>query len=164
MRSRSAILIGAFFLWALLGQTALAGKEIHGADSSFRAEGVTVLWGILKGASEETSFVHIRILHDAAVAPALGFFSVEAVDPFSKERAWVVRGEPLQGLQTVKSVRTEFRDKTERWLHFYKDRGALEKREPALTIFFHGVPDTAPELLTEAELEAYLVQALSRIK
>jgi hypothetical protein len=63
----------------------------------------------------------------------------------------------------VKSVRTEFRDKTERWLHFYKDRESLEKGQPALTVFFHGVPDTAPELLTEAELEAYLVQALSRI-
>ena len=62
MRSRSAILIGAFFLWALLGQTALAGKEIHGADSSFRAEGITILWAILKGPAEESSFVHIRIL------------------------------------------------------------------------------------------------------
>ena len=164
MRSRSAILIGAFFLWALLGQTALAGKEIHGADSSFRAQGVTILWAILKGASEETSFVHIRILYAASATPALGFFSVEAVDPFSKETAWVMKGEPLGAIQTLKIVRTDFRDKTERWLHFYTDRESLEKGQAALTIFYHSVPDTAPELLTEAELEAYLVQALSRIK
>ena len=135
MRSRSAILIGAFFLWALLGQTAPAGQEVHGADSSFRAQGVTILWAILKGSAEESSFVHIRILHDAASSLALKFFGIEAVGPFSKERSWVVRGELLQAIQTVKSVRTEFRDKTERWLHFYTDRESLERGRPALTIF-----------------------------
>ena len=148
----------------LAGRPAFAATELHGADSSFRAEGITILWAILKGASEETSFVHIRILHDAAAVPALKFFRVEAVDPFSKERAWVMKGEPLGAIQTLKIVRTDFRDKTERWLHFYTDRESLEKGQPALTIFYHGVPDTAPELLTEAELEAYLVQALSRVK
>jgi hypothetical protein len=163
MRSRLAILIGAFFLWALLGQTALAGQEIHGADSSFRAQGITILWAILKGPSEETSHVYIRILHDRAVAPALMFFGVEAVDPFSKERAWVIKA-PLWGGQTLQIVRTEFRDKTERWLHFFPDRESMEKGQPVLTIFYHGVPDTTPELLTEAEVEAFLAQALSRIK
>ncbi len=164
MRRPPTIFIGALFLWALLGQTALAGKEIHGADSSFRAQGITILWAILKGASEASTVVHIRILHDQAAAPGLKFYRVEAVDPFSKERAWVLRGEPLRPLQTVKSVRTEFRDKTERWLHFYTDREALEKGRPALTIFYHGVPDTTPEVLTETELEAYLTQAHSPIK
>ena len=158
-------LVGLVLLFALLtGRPAFAATEIHGADSSFRAEGVTVLWGILKGASEETSFVHIRILHDKAAAPGLTFYRVEAVDPFSKERAWVMKGESLGAIQTLKSVRTEFRDKTERWLHFYTDRESLEKGQAALTIFYHGVPDTAPEVLTEAELEAYFAQALSRIK
>jgi len=143
---------------------AFAATEIHGADSSFRAEGVTILWAILKGASEETSFVHIRILHDKAAGPGLAFYRVEAVDPFSKERAWVMKGEPLEAIQTMKIVRTDFRDKTERWLHFYADRESLEQGRPALTIFYHGVPDTAPELLTETELDTYLDQALSRIK
>ena len=64
----------------------------------------------------------------------------------------------------MKIVRTDFRDKTERWLHFYADRESLEQGRPALTIFYHGVPDTAPELLTETELEYHLDQALSRIK
>jgi hypothetical protein len=157
-----ALLCAALLSLLLTGRPALAATEIHGADSSFRAQGITILWAILKGPAEESSFVHIRILQ--ADPGSFRFYGVEAVDPFSKERAWVMKGEPLGAIQTLKSVRTEFRDKTERWLHFYKDRGALEKREPALTIFFHGVPDTAPELITEAELEAYLVQALSRIK
>jgi hypothetical protein len=156
-----AILLLLFVLMA--GRPAFAATEIHGADSSFRAQGITILWAILKGTSEETSQVYIRILHDQATAPALMFFGAEAVDPFSKERAWVIKA-PLKDNQTLQILRTEFRDKTERWLHFYRDRESLEKGQPALTIFYHGVPDTAPELLTEAELEAYLAQALSRIK
>lgn len=140
-----------------------AAQEIHGADSSFRAQGITILWAILKGPTEEDSFVYIRILHDQTAAPKLNFLGVEAVDPFSKEREWVVKA-PLWGKQTLKIIRTDFRDKTERWLHFYTDQAALERHRPALTIFYHGVPDTAPELLTEADLEAYLAGAPARIR
>ena len=157
-----ATLLLLFVLMA--GRPAFAATEIHGADSSFRSQGITILWAILKGPSEETSFVHIRIMHDKAAAPGLQFYRIEAVDPFSKEREWVGRGGPLESVQTLKTVRTDFRDKTERWLHFYADRESLEKGKPGLTIFYHGVPDTAPELLTERELEAYLAQALTRIK
>lgn len=155
---------GLALLLALAGRPAFAATELHGADSSFRAQGITILWAILKGSSEENSYVHIRILHDAAAAPALTLFGIEAVDPFSKEREWATKAAPLQARQTLKIVRTDFRDKTERWLHFYADREAWEKKRPALTVFYHGVPDTAPELLSEGELEAYLAQALLRIK
>ena len=141
-----------------------AATELHGADSFFRAQGITILWAVLKGPAEESSYVHIRVLHDAASGPALKFFGVEAVDPFSKERSWVVKGEPLREIRTLKIVRTDFRDKTERWLHFYTDRESLAKGRPALTVFYHGVPDTAPEALSEAEIEAYFARALSRIK
>jgi hypothetical protein len=156
---------GLVLLMVLIaGRPAVAATELHGADSSFKADGITILWAILKGSSEENSLVHIRILHETAAAPAITLFGVEAVDPFSKERTWVVKGEPLRTLQTLKIVRTDFRDKTERWLHFFTDREAMEKDRPALTIFYHGVPDTAPELLSEADLEAYLAQALLRMK
>ena len=148
----------------LVGRPALAGQEFHGADSSFRAQGITILWAILKGGSEASTVVHIRILRDAGTAPPLEFFGVEAVDPFSQERAWVIKGEPLRAIQTVRSARADFQDKTERWFHFYTDRETLEKGQPTLTIFYHGIPDTAPELLTDAALEAYLAQALLRVQ
>jgi hypothetical protein len=158
-------LAGLILLLSLLTvRPVLAATELHGADSSFRAQGIIILWAILKGSSEENTSVHIRILHDQAETPWLRFYRVEAVDPFSKERAWVMRGEALRTLQTLKTVRTDFRDKTERWLHFYRDREALEKSRPTLTIFYHGIPDTAPELLSGADLEGYMAQALSRIK
>ena len=111
--------VGLVLLFVLLaGRPAFAAAELHGADSSFRAEGVTILWAILKGASEENSFVYIRILHDAAAAPTLKFYRVEAVDPFSKERAWLMKGESLGPIRTLKIVRADFREKTERWFPF----------------------------------------------
>ncbi|MDP1989946.1 MAG: hypothetical protein Q8K00_02900 [Syntrophales bacterium] len=155
---------GLVLLMVLMaGRPAVAAKELHGADSSFRAEGITILWAILKGPTEETSQVYIRILHDKGAAPALAFFGVEAVDPFSKERAWMIKA-PLGENQTLQLLRTDFQEKTERWLHFYTDREALEKHQPVLTIFYHGVPDTAPELLSEVDIEAYLYAAPFRIK
>ncbi len=154
----------ALLLVLVAGRPSFAATmQLHGADSSFRAQGITILWAILKGPTEEASFVHIRILHDQAAAPTLNFLGVEAVDPFSKEREWVVKA-PLWGKQTLKIVRTDFRDKTERWFHFYTDQAAQEKHRPALTIFYHGVPDTAPEILTEADLETYLTGAPARIR
>ena len=75
-----------------------------------------------------------------------------------------MKGAPLRTLQTLKIVRTDFKDKTERWFHFFTDRESPEKSRPVLTIFYHGVPDTTPEVLSEVDLEAYLTQALLRIK
>jgi hypothetical protein len=155
---------GLVLLMVLMaGRPALAATELHGADSSFRTQGITILWAILKGPTEETSQVYIRILHDKGAAPALAFFGVEAVDPFSKERAWMIKA-PLLENQTLQLLRTDFQEKTERWLHFYTNQEALEKHQPALTIFYHGVPDTAPELLSEVDIEAYLYTAPFRIK
>ena len=153
----------ALLLALAAGRPALAATELHGADSSFRAQGITILWAILKGPTEETSQVHIRILHDKGAAPALAFFGVEAVDPFSKKRAWMIKA-PLWENQTLQILRTDFQEKTERWFHFYADQETLEKHQPVLTIFYHGVPDTAPELLSEVDIEAYLLAAPLRIK
>jgi hypothetical protein len=164
-RGTAWTLAGPILLILLLaGGPVLAAQEIHGADSSFRTQGISILWAILKGTSDENSYVHIRILHDCTVAPTLTLVAVEAVDPFSKEREWVIKGEPLQLDQTLKLVRADFRDKTERWLHFYKSHEALDKGQPELTIFYHGVPDTTPELLSKADMEAYLAQAILRLR
>ncbi len=158
-------LAGLVLLFVLLaGRPAFAATELHGADSSFRVQGITILWAILKGPAEESSFVHIRILQMRIAAPAFSILRRRGGRSLLEGAGMGCPGRATQGVQTLKIVRTEFRDKTERWLHFYTDRESLEKGRPALTIFYHGVPDTAPELLTEAELEAYLVQALSRIR
>ena len=136
-------------------------KEFHGADSVFEKEGITILWAILKGPTEESSWVYIKILNSGK--GSFQIFSVEAVDPFSKEKEWVVKGEALQKENMVKGVRTSFREKTGRRVLFYKNGEDLLKENPAMIVYYLSVPDTSPELLTEREIENYFEKALGRL-
>jgi hypothetical protein len=136
--------------------------EHHGADSVFGNEGIIILWAILKGQDEASSWVYIRIINSGE--NPFQFYSVEAIDPFSKEKEWAVKGQKLEKDNLVKSVRTSFRDKTSRKILFYGNREALEKEKADMTVFYMGVPDTAPEVLFEKELDHYFEKALERVK
>jgi len=153
-------------LWVLLivgeispvfGQT-----EFHGADSVFEREGITILWAILKGPTEEGSWVCIKIVNSGK--SPFQTFSVEAVDPFSKEKEWVVKGKKLEKENLVRGVRTSFRDKTARRILFYRSTEAFEKENPDMAVYYLGVPDTSPEVLLEKEMEGYFEKAIERLK
>ena len=141
---------------------AYAETEHHGADSVFEKEGILILWAILKGQDEAISWVFIRIINSGG--NPFQFYSVEAIDPFSKEKEWIIRGHKLEKDNLVKSVRTSFKDKTSRRILFYGNREALEKEKPDMTVFYLGVPDTAPEALSEKEMDSYFQKALDRLK
>jgi hypothetical protein len=143
---------------------AFGQKEFHGADSVFEKEGITILWAILKGPTEESSWVYIKIIDSGGIAGHFQIFSVEAVDPFSKAREWVVKGEKLGKENVMRGVRSSFRDKTGRRILFYKSIEDFKKENPALTIFYLGVPDTSPEFLSEKDLEGYFNKALEKLK
>jgi hypothetical protein len=148
------------FAWKnspVFGQT-----EFHGADSAFEREGITILWAILKGSTEESSWVYIKIVNSGK--NPFQTFSVEAVDPFTKEKEWVVKGKELKKENLVRSNRTSFRDKTARRILFYQSMEAFEKENPDMAIYYLGVPDTSPEVLSEKEMENYFEKALERLK
>jgi hypothetical protein len=137
-------------------------NEFHGADSVFEREGITILWAILKGPTEESSWVYIKIVNSGK--SPFQIFSVEAVDPFSQEKEWVVKGEKLGKENVVRGVRSSFRDKTGRRILFYKSIEDFKKENPALTVFYLGVPDTSPEFLSEKDLGGYFNKALEKLK
>jgi hypothetical protein len=137
-------------------------KEFHGADSVFEREGITILWAILKGPTEESSWVYIKILNSGK--GPFQIFSVEAVDPFSKEKEWVVKGKKLEKENPVRGVRASFRDKTARRILFYRSTEAFEKENPDMTVYYLGVPDTSPEVPSEKEMEDYFEKAIKRLK
>jgi hypothetical protein len=89
---------------------------------------------------------------------------VEAVDPFSKEKEWVVKGKKLKEENLIRSNRTSFRDKTARRILFYQSMEACEKENPDMTVYYLGVPDTSPEVLSEKEMENYFKKAIERLK
>jgi hypothetical protein len=145
--------------------TSLHGQEvIHGADSVFEKEGITILWAILKGKTEESSCVYIKIMISDDQLKAFQIFSMEAVDPFSKEKEWVVKGEELKMENSVKSIRSSFKDKTSRRILFYRSRQAFEKENPDMSVYYLGVPDTSPEFLSEKDMEDYFKKAQERLK
>ncbi len=136
--------------------------EYHGADSVFEKDGIVILWAILKGHDEASSWVYTKIIKSEE--NPFHFFSVEAIDPFSKEKEWVVKGVRLEKVNVVKSVRTSFRDKTSRRFLFFRNAETLEKETPDMTVFYMGVPDTAPEALSEKEMDNYFEKALERVR
>ena len=136
--------------------------EFHGADSIFEKEGITILWAILKGPTEESSSVYIKIINSGK--NPFRIFSVEAVDPFSKEKDWVVKGEKLEEENLVRGVRTSFRDKTGRRILFYRSTEAFEKEDPDMAVYYLGVPDASPEILSEKEMEDYFKKAVERLE
>jgi hypothetical protein len=139
-------------------------REYHGADSIFEKEGIIILWGILKGSTEETSWVYIKIIHKEGDSGSFQIFSVEAVDPFSNQKEWVVKGEAFKKENMVKSIRASFREKTARRVLFYEKAEDLLKENPAMIVYYLGVPDTSPEFMTEREIENYFEKAFSRLK
>ena len=89
---------------------------------------------------------------------------MEAIDPFSKEKEWVVKGEELKREKSVKSIRSSFRDKTARRILFYRSKQAFEKDNSDMVVYYLGVPDTSPEVLSEKEMEDYFEKAQQRLK
>lgn len=136
--------------------------EYHGADSVFKLKNVAVLWAILKGSDDARSTVVIRIENLGPGDPEYRAFSVSAVHPFSDAQEWVVRNEPFREINLVKSSRASFRDMPGRRILLYKKTAG--QPVPDDVIYYMGLPDTAPEFLDAGSLDAYLNNAVNRVK
>ncbi|HTS21193.1 MAG TPA: hypothetical protein VMN79_05210 [Casimicrobiaceae bacterium] len=138
-----------------------APQEVHGSGDAYAARGVALAWGILHGADEASTQVVLRIAADPQVYPLV---AAVARNPFSgKERGLqppTSTSAPVE-LRVPRALYAEF-PRTE--LRFYGSQAALAAATPALVVFYLGVPDTTPELMTEANLEAYLADRISRAR
>jgi len=162
---------GFSVLALVLGILAIVGippaygqKEYHGADSVFEMEGVAILWAILKGPDEDHSWVYIKIIDSRPQPSSFQSYSVEAVDPFSEEKEWVNKNVKWKRENEVKASRSSFKDKPARRILFYGNTPDGPRGKPALTVFYMGIPDTTPELLTETQLKDYFRKAMERLK
>ena len=166
MKRRIFLILGILCTLSIFStMTLLFGEtEYHGADSVFQKNGIAILWAILKGPDEDHSWVHLQILASEKTVQSFQRFSVEAVDPFTNTREWVSRGNRLERENLIKEARSSFRDRTGRRVLFYRDAAEVEAGRPVMTVFYLGVPDTTPELLTEQEIRDYFQKALQRLK
>ena len=130
---------------------------IHGENSIFVTADVVMIWAILRAAREDDTEVVIRV-----AAPRFAGWRVEAVDPFGGERREVLPPQPLRGVAEVRRRRADFAEHPRLEIRLEPPPGASA---PApLVIYYVGVPDTAPELTSEAALQRYLTDALDRAR
>ena len=143
----------------ILAQSGAQSGTIHGADSVFASSGVAIVWGVLRGPTEAETLVVMRITNPAA---RFGFLRVEGVDPFTGRRRAVVEGLPLGTRADVTSPRSTFADLPRREIHLYASEADWHARNPALTVYYLGVPDTTPEFGSRSDLDAYLARIQPR--
>ena len=157
-RAMIVLLALGLLLWEG-GGLALAA-EVHGENSSFAGQGVALAWGILKAPIEDQSQVVVRMV---PTDPGYVTVDVEGVDPFTQARRTILQGQPLGAGLDVRSARGTFADFPRREFHFYT-AADWQAKQPSLTIYFMGVPDTAPEFLAEAPLSAYLAETITKLR
>ena len=143
------------------GNAAEARREVHGVSDGFAAPGVALAWGVVRGASEATTMVVIRIVSDSTRYPWL---SVVGVDPFSQREQSLRPAAPSPGVADVRVPRAHFADFPRTEFRLYESEAAARSGAPALVVFYLGVPDTTPEFATEDKLEAYLADRIARVR
>jgi hypothetical protein len=134
---------------------AAGGERVHGENSRFAGNGVVLAWGVLRGASEDAARVVLRVVPTGSEYTAL---SVEGVDPFTQARQVLLPRAPLAGGITLWTARATFAEVPQREIHLYTTAGPTE---PAVTIYFLGLPDTTPEFDAEPALSGYLDETIT---
>jgi hypothetical protein len=152
---------------SLLALAALAGPgaaraqapQLHGAETVLFAPTITIIWGVLSDPKQEQPLAVARVINTSRTYE---FVTLVAVDPFSGRRAIVADGVALNDQADLRSPRGSYADYPRREFHLYRTAADLRVKRPALTVYYLGLPDTTPELRSEAALEAWFSLALNR--
>ena len=162
--ARATLLLCAWLCVATAPQRAVAAdgpREAHGSADAFAAPGVTLAWGVLRGASEAATLVVLRIV---AARDAFASVAVVGIDPFTQRQQPLLAMTQVAAGIDVRLPRTHFADFPRTEVHLYGMPDAGGTGAPALVVYYLGVPDTTPEFTSEAALEAYLVQRIARAR
>jgi hypothetical protein len=135
-----------------------APREVHGVADAYAGPGMALAWGILRGADEASTQVVVRIIADPQVYSAI---AAVGKNPFSDQQRALLPSTPTAGAVDVRVPRAQYADFPRTELRFY---GSAAAGDPALIVFYLGVPDTTPEFATEANLNAYLVDRIARAR
>lgn len=149
---------------AFAGAADGAPRTLPGADAAFRSEGLGICWALLKdpGADLLRVVTRIRVLEPGA--NAYRSFAVQAFHPFTGEVEWVARRQALADQNDVISLREDFKRLGGRRVFFFQVPAGPEDAPPDLVVEYLGIPDTAPELASQAELETYFTTAFERLR
>ena len=140
---------------------AQAPGEVHGSGDAYAAPGLALAWAVLRGADDAATLVVVRVIADPQVYPWIG---VTASNPFSQRQLQVLRHMQTSGSIDLRVPRAQFADFPRTEWRFYNAAPAPQAAAPTLIVFYLGVPDTTPEFTSEAMLDAYLADRLTRVR
>ena len=150
-RSIRAVAVGALAAWFLAqGHAADLPREMHGRADAYVEPGMALAWAVLRGTNEDSTTVVLRIVTDAAVFAEV---AVTGVDPFTGQQRVIRAQTPSAGVIDVRVPRAHFAAFPRTELQFF---AAGADRMASLRVFYLGVPDTTPEFVDDAKLDAYL--------
>ena len=147
-------LASAAFLF-VIAATVYAATEVHGTSDAFADVGVAIAWAVLRGPTEESTTVVIRVAADAS---RYNRVAVDGVDPFTRERKPVVARRAFLGIADIRVARKHFADFPRTELGFARDEAPADA-----IVYYVGVPDTTPEFPSEAAMSAYLDDRIARL-
>jgi hypothetical protein len=158
MRRRSVLLLLCACPLGLAIATANAQPpQVHGSSDTFASAGVKVAWAVERGATEATAEVVIGL---AVAGDSYQAVSVVSIDPFSHARQPAITALARGARLEVRIPRARFADFPRTELHFYRSARNRDAGEPALVVYYLGVPDTTPEFADPGQLDRYLAQRL----
>ncbi|MEO8304917.1 MAG: hypothetical protein ABI724_12425 [Betaproteobacteria bacterium] len=136
-------------------------REMHGMADAFAAPGMTLAWGILRGANEAATVVVLRIVADPVEFPAI---AATGTDPFTQRTIPLLIATANSGKLELRVSRAHFADFPRTDIKFLASASAAPSDAPKAIVYYLGVPDTTPEFATDAALDAYLVERLARAR
>jgi hypothetical protein len=141
------------------GNTCAPAQEVvHGADSLFVATTVKIAWAVQRGATEETTFVFMRIVNTAGHYRQV---RLDGVDPFNKTRKVLASVRPLAASIDLTVPRSGFAEFPSCEIYLYASASPTDEA-PSLTVYYLGVPDTTPEFASAREALAYLLKVVGK--
>jgi hypothetical protein len=138
-----------------------ASLAVHGSGDGFAAPGAALAWAVARGPTEASTFVVVRVSVDRARYPWL---SVVGVDPFTKAELVRVPPTTVDAGYDVRMPRSTIADHPNSEFRFYASEADAKAGNPGLVVYYHGVPDTAPEFADADKLSQYLTDRLGKLK
>jgi hypothetical protein len=138
-----------------------AAKEMHGSADTFATPGAKLAWAIERGKTESDTNVVVRVMVDTKQYPWL---SVTGIDPFTKKERVAQAPTMVPNMLDVRVARAAFADYPNTEFRFYASEAQARAGKPDLVVFYHGVPDTAPEFPNDNVLDSYLIKRIVELK
>ena len=153
-----AILLIATLGWGR-ATAADPANAVHGSADLYAGPGVTLAWGILRGQTEASTLVAVRIV----VAPgSFGAVGIVGIDPFT-QKAQVLLPPTATGARIDARIpRAQFADFPRTEFRLYASPPKAAGDAPKLVVYYLGIPDTTPEFDSDAVLDTYLANRVAQ--